>query len=123
MRGVTVYLPAGCDMPGRRFPVIYFLDNMRQAEDAPFTTSDAWAVFDAAIADGTIGDMIVVTADFSTPLGASWYVNSPVTGNWQDFMVKELVPYIDSHYRTLAAAPPRSIAGDRMGGYGATGSA
>jgi len=119
LRGVSVYLPTGYDTPGRRFPVIYFLNNTKETETAPFAVSDAASVFDAAIAHGTIGDVIVVTADFSTPLGSSWYVNSPVTGNWQDFMVKELVPYIDGHYRTLAAAQSRGVVGDRMGGYGA----
>lgn len=119
MRGVSVYLPPDYDTPGKRFPVIYFLNNMNETDTEPFATHDAKALLDAAIADGTIGSVIVVTADFSTPLGSSWYVNSPVTGNWQDFMVKELVPYIDSHYRTLASRDSRGMAGDRMGGYGA----
>ncbi|UDF03054.1 alpha/beta hydrolase family protein [Asticcacaulis sp. AND118] len=119
MRGVTVYLPSGYDTSGKRYPVIYFLNNFKETETAPFDNSDAQTVFDAGIAQGAIGGVIVVTADFSTPLGSSWYVNSPVTGNWQDFMVTELVPYIDAHYRTLASSASRGIAGDRMGGYGA----
>lgn len=119
MRGVSVYLPPDYDTPGKRFPVIYFLNNMKETETEPFATYDAKALLDAAITNGTIGSVIVVTADFSTPLGSSWYVNSPVTGHWQDFMVKELVPYIDGHYRTLATAASRGMAGDRMGGYGA----
>ena len=119
MRGVTVYLPPDYDMPGKRFPVIYFLNNMNETETAPFATHDAKSLLDTAIASGTIGSVIVVTADFSTPMGSSWYVNSPVTGNWQDFMVEELVPYIDNHYRTLSSRESRGMAGDRMGGYGA----
>jgi hypothetical protein len=55
----------------------------------------------------------------ATPLGCSWYVNSPVTGNWEDFMVRELVPYVDANFRTLASRDSRGIAGDFMGGYGA----
>lgn len=119
MRGVSVYVPADYDTPGKRFPVIYFLNNVNETETEPFATHGAKALLDAAIATGTIGSVIVVTADFSTPMGSSWYVNSPVTGNWQDFMIKELVPYIDGHYRTLATAASRGMAGDRMGGYGA----
>lgn len=119
IRGVTVYLPPDYNSSSKRFPVIYFLNNMNETESEPFATHDAKALLDAAIAGGTIGSVIVVTADFSTPVGSSWYVNSPVTGNWQDFMVKELVPYIDGHYRTLATAASRGMAGDRMGGYGA----
>jgi hypothetical protein len=55
----------------------------------------------------------------TTPLGSSWYVNSPVTGNWEDFMVQELVPYIDANFRTLPSRDSRGILGDFMGGYGA----
>jgi hypothetical protein len=40
--------------------------------------------FDRAIGDGAIGKFIVVCPDMTTPLGSSWYVNSPVTGNWED---------------------------------------
>jgi hypothetical protein len=46
-------------------------------------------------------------------------VNSPVTGNWEDFMVKELVPYVDANFRTLTNRDSRGISGDFMGGYGA----
>jgi S-formylglutathione hydrolase FrmB len=116
---VTVYLPDGYATSKKRYPVIYFLNSFGEDETAPFANNGAQAVFDAAMTDGTIGDVIVVTADFLTPLGMSWYVNSPVTGNWQDFMVRELVPYIDRNYRTLAKSESRGIAGDRMGGYGA----
>ena len=55
----------------------------------------------------------------NTPVGYSWSVNSSVTGNWEDFVVKELVPDIDANFRTLANRDSRGIAGDRMGGYGA----
>jgi hypothetical protein len=65
------------------------------------------------------GGVIFVTADFTTPAGGSWFVNSSATGNWEDFMVRELVPFIDANYRTLARPEARGIAGDRMGGYGA----
>src|ERR1035438_9067791 len=40
-------------------------------------------------------------------------------GHWEDFIVRELVPYIDAHYRTLADPASRGLAGHSMGGYGA----
>jgi hypothetical protein len=63
--------------------------------------------------------VIVVAADFSTPLGGSIYTSSPVTGRWDDFMVDDLVPWTDDKFRTLARRDSRGLAGDRMGGYGA----
>jgi pimeloyl-ACP methyl ester carboxylesterase len=118
-RKINVYLPAGYDESQGRFPVIYFLSGFFEDETAPFTTHGAKAVLDAAIASGAIGKVIVVTADFTTPVGGSWYVNSSATGNWEDFMVRDLVPFIDAGYRTLAERDSRGIVGDRMGGYGA----
>ena len=76
-------------------------------------------MLDAAIRDRVIPPLILVSADYGTPMGGSWFVNSPVTGNWEDFVVREVVPHIDTKYRTLPRAESRGIAGDRMGGYGA----
>jgi S-formylglutathione hydrolase FrmB len=117
-RGLSVYLPAGYTTSRKRYPVIYFLHSLFEDQTALFGTNGA-AGLDSAIASGAIGDVIVVTADFSTPLGGSFYVNSPVTGNWQDFLTDELVPFIDAKYRTIASAAGRGIAGDRGGGHGA----
>ena len=66
-----------------------------------------------------IDKFILVCVDMTTPVGSSWYVNSPVTGNWEDFVVQELVPYVDKSFRTLPSRDSRGIAGDFMGGYGA----
>jgi hypothetical protein len=119
LRKLTIYLPPGYSNAGKRFPVLYYLNHFFEDQTAPFANNGAMALFDRAIGRGVIGDVIVVTADFSTPAGSSWYVNSPATGNWEDFMVGELVPYIDAHYRTLASRDSRGVVGDGVGGYGA----
>ncbi|XVJ65206.1 MAG: esterase family protein [Lacibacter sp.] len=51
----------------------------------------------------------------------SWYLNSPVdsTFKYETFMIKELVPYIDAHYKTTAQKKYRAISGLSMGGHGA----
>ena len=46
------------------------------------------------------------------------YSNSVTTGDWETFVAKDLVGYIDSHYRTLARRESRGLAGHSMGGYG-----
>ncbi len=119
VRNFTVYLPPRYAEQGQRFPVLYFLNYFFEDHREPFAGHGAKALLDKAIAQGLIGDVIVVTADFATPAGSSWYVNSPVTGNWEDFMVRELVPHIDATYRTLATRDSRGIAGDGPGAYGA----
>jgi hypothetical protein len=118
-RRVRVYLPDGYAGSGRRYPVIYYLHNIFEDERAAFDQHDLKGLLDRAIKGGTIPPVIVVAADFSTPLGGSIYANSPVTGNWRDFMVQDLVPWTDGRFRTLASRDSRGLAGDRMGGHGA----
>ena len=128
VRKMVVYLPAGYNETWQRYPVIYFFPDPSGgyfhpdpsgSYRAPFAKQDAQNLFDRAIAAGMISKFILVSIDMNTPLGSSWYVNSPVTGNWEDFMIQELVPYIDANFKTLHSRDSRGIAGDFMGGYGA----
>jgi hypothetical protein len=120
-RKILVYLPAGYDdASSQRYPVIYFLSNpFQETFRYDFDHHDAQALFDRAIAAGVIQKFILVAVDMTTPLGTSWYANSPTTGNWDDFMVQELVPYIDANFKTLPSRDSRGIAGIFIGGYGA----
>jgi hypothetical protein len=121
VRKMLVYLPAGYDeSSSQRYPVIYFLPNPFEASYRfDFDHRDAQNLFDKAIAAGVIEKFILVAVDMNTPLGSSWYVNSPVTGNWEDFMVQEVVPYIDTNFKTMSNRDSRGIAGIFIGGYGA----
>ena len=62
--------------------------------------------------------MIVVQPDGRHRYGGSQYANSTVSGNWADFIVKDLVEYIDQNYRTLAKPESRGLVGSSMGGRG-----
>ena len=127
-RGVIVYLPPSYDSsPAKRYPVIYLLHGITDTSEVwvkPWTKgNDNWAtipeVMDSGIAEHAFGEMIVVMPDELTKWGGSFYTNSSVTGNWEDFTVTELVNYIDGKYRTIAQVSSRGLAGHSMGGYGA----
>ena len=118
-RKLAVYLPAGYESSNQRYPVIYYLPNPLAKFDVEFYQGPVRELLDRAVAAGEIGKTIFVAVDMATPLGCSWYVNSPVTGNWEDFMVHELTPYVDANFRTLPSRDSRGILGDFMGGYGA----
>ena len=118
VRKLAVYLPAGYEGSAKRYPVVYYLPSPGEFK-AEFYERDVRAVLDRAIKAGTIGDVVLVAVDMATPFGCSWYVNSPVTGNWEDFMIREVEPYVDANFRTLPSRDSRGIAGDFMGGYGA----
>jgi hypothetical protein len=120
VRKMAIYLPPGYEASLHRYPVIYFLPNpFEDSYRFDFDHRGAQGLFDRAIGDGVIGGFILVAVDMNTPLGSSWYVNSPTTGNWEDFMVQELVPYIDAHFKTIPNRDSRGIAGIFIGGYGA----
>lgn len=118
-RRVRVYLPNGYDASSRRYPVVYYLHNLFEDERTAFDRDGFGRLLDQAIAAKALPPMIVVAADFSTPLGSSIYTSSPVTGRWDDFLAVELRGWADRTFRTLAKRESRGLAGDRMGGYGA----
>ena len=60
------------------------------------------AAADAAIANGSSHEMILVLPDAFTVYDGSMFSNSPTTGDWETFVAKDLVAYIDGHYRTIA---------------------
>lgn len=119
MRRIKIYLPPAYTKSRKRFPVVYYLGNFFEGAETPFAAKGAKQLFDEAIESGVIRDFIFVVADFRTPAGSSWYVNSSATGNWEDLMIAELVPHIDRNYRTMAGRDFRAVVGDRAGGYGA----
>jgi S-formylglutathione hydrolase FrmB len=63
-------------------------------------------------------EFIVVAPDSNTLLKGSMYSDSVTVGNFETFTAKELVAYIDSHYRTIAKRESRGLFGHSMGGYG-----
>lgn len=62
-------------------------------------------------------NFIVVTPDGKN----SWYTNSPdmKNRNYEDYIIKELIPAVEKKYKTLSTRHGRAIAGLSMGGYGA----
>ncbi len=123
-RSVTVYLPASYKKnTSQRYPVVYFLHGYTDDDAKFYGFSKHWMtlppILDTAFAKGNANEMIVVTPNAFTRFQGSMYSNSITTGNWEDFVAKELVAYIDSHYRTVAKAGSRGLAGHSMGGYGA----
>ena len=78
---------------------------------------DVPAVADRAFAAG-VREMIIVMPNAYTRYQGSMYSSSLTTGDWENFIARELVAYIDSHYRTISNRMSRGLAGHSMGGYG-----
>ena len=119
-RTVLVYLPPSYKAePKRRYPVVYNLHGFT-------ATARAWAqmlkwpyLLDRTFGSGDVHEMIMVAPDAMTAKRGSFYSTSVATGDWETFIARDLVAYIDGHYRTLPDAASRGLAGHSMGGYGA----
>jgi S-formylglutathione hydrolase FrmB len=61
--------------------------------------------------------IVVMPNGFSLHKG-SMYSSSVTTGDWETFIARDLVSYVDGHYRTIADRTSRGLAGHSMGGYG-----
>ena len=117
---VAIYLPdAYAREPQRKFPVLYFLHGYSDPTPRHIAAQSMQAAMDKLIAAGKAEPMVVVLPNGVNKYRGSFYANSATTGNWDDYIVKDVVGYVDGHYRTLASAAHRGIAGHSMGGYGA----
>ena len=66
-----------------------------------------------------MGPAILVFPDCFTALGGNQYVNSSAIGNYADYLVDEIIPFVDREFRTLASRDHRGCFGKSSGGYGA----
>jgi enterochelin esterase family protein len=123
-RRIPVYLPPSYESnSSRRYPVVYLLHGFTGNSEMWLNVNTFYSPsvpqrYEKLIRSGTIGEMILVFPDGYNRLGGSQYLNSPVTGNYEDFLIKDLIPYIDSKYRTIANREGRSVVGKSSGGYG-----
>jgi len=114
-RTIYVYLPPSYNTSDKHYPVIYYLPGYNDSMMLGFRLPGD---MDSLIKSGQVNEMIIVVSGGANKLGGSFYVNSPVTGNWEDYIVIDLVGYIESHFRTLPQAESRGITGHSMGGFG-----
>jgi glyoxylase-like metal-dependent hydrolase (beta-lactamase superfamily II)/S-formylglutathione hydrolase FrmB len=114
-----IYLPEEYKNTFNRYPVIYYLHggNGNQREGK-------WLMneIDRAIKAQKMLPVIIVSVQ-ALPIG--WYCNANVgakgviSGPVENVIIKNLVPYIDAHYRTIAKPTGRGLEGWSMGGFGA----
>jgi enterochelin esterase-like enzyme len=87
-----------------------------------FGTEHHWInlpmIADSAVENGLAKEMIIVMPNAYNSFRGSMYSSSITIGDWETFVVKELVDHIDANYRTLAQKDSRGLAGHSMGGYG-----
>ena len=127
-RRMTVYTPAGYkDSSDKKYPVLYLLHGMGGDEDAWNELGRASVILDNMIAAGEVEPMIVVMPNGNAEkaaapgyTGEGMYIpdgrfSVAPAGKFENSF-KDIVSYVDSHYRTLPDKAHRAIAGLSMGG-------
>ena len=142
IRQMQIYTPPGYDKHGSKsYPVVYMLQGLPLGEksylwpklyepwigepmpffagpDFPEEGFREW--MDGLIQAGLIQPMIIVMPDADNNLyGWCMYTNSVLNGRFEDYIVNDLVNYMDSNYRTIANRDGRALVGTSQGGYGA----
>lgn len=113
--GYALYLPPSYVSSDRDYPVLFFLHGANENERRWSTRGFTDIALDRMIEAGEIGEFIV-----AIPFGAnSFYTNSIGGERWEDMVVDEFIPMIESNNRAIGTRAGRAISGISMGGYGA----
>jgi hypothetical protein len=119
-RAVDVYLPVGHD--GRGSPLLVDLVGITSSG----LSHTNWMAFgenmperlDRLIGEGRMPPVVAAFPDCFTRIGGNQYVNSVVTGPWEDFLIAEMLPAIEGRFG-CGGAGRRGVFGKSSGGYGA----
>lgn len=114
-RPSDVYLPPGYD-PANRYPVLYLLHGLQGNPSEYWVSLHLLDRLDGLIASGGARPFVVVTpvgGQVVDPNAGEW------AGGWEDYVVHDVVPWVDQHVSTIASPSGRALEGLCAGGYGA----
>ncbi len=127
-RRFHIYTPPGYEANQHKYPVLYLLHGANESDDSWSTVGRCNFILDNLISDGKAVPMIVVMpnghVDQTPPnIGrgpaAEPGAPTPLRAEFAAFpneFVSDIMPYVESHYRTIPDRPHRAIAGLSMGG-------
>jgi enterochelin esterase-like enzyme len=119
-RDVIVFLPPSYEKDTkRRYPVVYALHGYSIGAEQWSHEIHVPQTVEGAFAQGA-KEVIVVLPDSKTIYNGSMYSSSATTGDFENFIARDVVAYIDAHYRTIPDRQSRGLVGHSMGGYGAS---
>jgi pimeloyl-ACP methyl ester carboxylesterase len=125
-RDVFVYLPPDYDQSDRSYPVAYLLHAYGETAAevvTPATNGQRWRppiedVLDPVFRRMGVAPMIVVIPDGTSRYGCGQWVDSSVCGHFEQYLVNDIVGYVDGNFRTLPSAVSRGLFGFSSGGFG-----
>ncbi len=120
-RHAMVYTPAEYESGNKRYPVLYLQHGMGEDETGWSKQGHMQHIMDNLIAAKQAVPMIVVmeSGDIKAPFrgGDNRQGRSQYGASFYKVMINDLIPYIDSQYRTLTDRDNRAMAGLSWGGH------
>lgn len=121
---MSIYLPPGYNSDVA-YPVLYLFYGYGGQHNSWFEYLHINSVADRLIKQGKMAPLIIVSPDY----GNSFRVNSQVgegsdpgsvdIGPYEDYLIQEVIPFVDGQYRTVTTRGGRYVGGASMGGYAA----
>ncbi|MFC5528844.1 alpha/beta hydrolase [Cohnella yongneupensis] len=121
---LSVYLPPGYS-EDVRYPVLYMLYGYGGNHDSWFTYLNINTVADQLIQEDRIHPVIIVSPDYGNSFGVNTKVGEGhdpggvSIGPYEDYLIQDVISYVDGHYSTQASKEARYVGGASMGGYAA----
>lgn len=116
-RQVWVYLPPGYEKTSARYPVLYLLHGSGDVAVSWTQAGKANLILDNLIADQRATPLIVVMPlGHAVPFGSPPEVQARNLPLFEEYLLKEIMPWAEKKYRVAAGRQNRAIAGLSMGG-------
>lgn len=116
-RRAFVYTPPTYGKDKKKYPVLYLQHGWGEDETAWSNQGHANLIMDNLIAEGKIEPFIIVMTYGMTNDVKFGHINEFTAKEFETVLVDELIPYIDSNFRTQADKKHRAMAGLSMGGF------
>lgn len=116
-RRAFVYTPPTYGKDKKKYPVLYLQHGWGEDETAWSNQGYANLIMDNLIAEGKIEPFIIVMTYGMTNDVKFGHIKEFTAKEFEKVLVDELIPYIDSNFRTQADKKHRAMAGLSMGGF------
>lgn len=122
LRFNPLLIPRG-ESPKKGYPVVVVLSGLtsngsKSFAEKAFEENTVQAI-DNALTRGECPEAIFLFVDAMTFWGGSQFINSPASGNYEDYIIEELLPTLKSYFEVSDDASDYCITGASSGGYGA----
>jgi enterochelin esterase-like enzyme len=115
-REMYVYTPPGYEKGTGTYPVLYLIHGGGETAASWSTVGRANDILDNLIAEGKALPMIIVMPSGWTPRGGQVMTSDATKDPFNDEMMKDIIPYMESHFRVKADPNDRALSGLSMGG-------